>query len=278
MVKELFCFLCLLSFSEDVHAVPAPLPKSVPASTIPLLHPRPTLLWRNSFDPNQYSAECKIRIGKVPPGHHDSIAIFPAVFVQNRRKEVKVVTDGLPRLLALRAGGEHVGRPLPWGEKVCLATLGELLMAERHHYWEKRSRKHLLQVVHEERLKGAGSLGEDGTRRIRVLEIVGDGGWVGKDDGGSRGANGINNYGEGVYRSAVRTHRRGGSTDGAQCAFQIGEVDPRRAVRQSFIIQDESVKNVYALVRELIEYDKKYIPDTRYVRSPRVRRCRRCVV
>ena len=100
------------------HVVSAPVPKTIPPSSIPRADSRPSITGRHALDPNQNCTKRKVRIGDIVTHCHDPVPT-KAVLVHDRRKKVELLFDRHPCLFPLWpnerlwADWEHDGKKRP---------------------------------------------------------------------------------------------------------------------------------------------------------------------
>ncbi len=155
---------------------------------------------------SQHRAQCEVGIRHITT-HHDNAIPIRRVLVQDGSKEIELLPDRGPCLFTLMSDQSRRNRcmssamPVEMG----LAALRQALMREGDNDRKQRLDEGVLDVVDKQGLECTRTLGKDGAGGVRRLEVFSDGVDIGKNDGGIRGSEGVNDDGESIDRTAVRS-------------------------------------------------------------------------
>ena len=232
--------------SKDIHVIFAAFPQLHPASTVPLADPSPSVLRGDFFDPNEDRAKRKICIADFATHRHDTVTVRTGVLVKEVSEGIKLFLDSLPGLLPLRRsklGGWLLGlRP----HEVGTTALRESEMSHGDHDGKKRFCEDLVYVVDEEALESARSFRKDWSSRICVFEVFGYVVGIGERFPTA----GVIDNRESVNWPAIGAIRGWGNVQLAKDVLNVGCFDPMRAVRKTFIIEDESTRKDHFNVQD----------------------------
>ena len=124
------------------------------------------------------------------------------------------------------------------------AALRESKVSHGDHDREKRFREDIVYIVDEKALHGARSFGEDRSSRIRILEILCYLIGVGK----RFSTPGIVNNRESVNWSTISAVGSWGNIQLTKDIFDVGRFDPMSAVRETFVVENESTGEDHCIV------------------------------
>lgn len=229
---------------ENIHVITAAFPQPHPAAAVPLSDSGPSILWSNSFDPNEDCAKCEICVADFATHCNHSVTVCAGVLVEEVREGVKLFLDSLPGLLPLRRsklGGWLLGLG---AHEVGTATFMESEVSHGDNDWQKRLREDFMYVVDEEALHGTRSFGEDRSSRVGILEVLSYLVGVGERFPTA----GIVNDGESVNWSTVGAMGSRGNVQLAKDVLNVGCFDPMGAVRETFVVENESMHKGHPIV------------------------------
>lgn len=121
-------------------------------------------------------------------------------------------------------------------------------------------------VVNEEALHGTRSFGEDRSSRVGILEILGYLVGVGE----RFPAAGIVDDWESVNRATIGAVGSWGNVQLAKDVLDVGRFDPMGAVREAFVVEDESIRKGHSIVHADEKKMWVCVPDPPDVWSPRL--------
>ena len=125
------------------------------------------------------------------------------------------------------------------------AALREPEMSHGDHDRKEGLREDLLYVVDKEALKSARPFGKDRPGWVRVFEVFGYVVGVGERFPTA----GVIDNGEGVNWPTVGAIRGWGNVQLTKNVLNVGRFDPVRAIRKTFVIEDEPTRKYYCTVR-----------------------------
>lgn len=247
--------------SKHVHVLLTSLPQPPPSSPVPLSYPRPPLVRRDFFDPDQDGTYCKIGVRQLV-AHSDVPVPVTRVFLENPSQECelhlyrrplflppsRMLCRGSPVFVVSMTGGE-------FDAEMVLHARGQTLVTERYHNRQEGLYEDIGDVVYKEDLKCAGAFWDDRTRRVCVFEVlcdrvcVGEYDWVGLRErarwikvGAARNMSRVEDRGKDVDRSAIGASRGRWRVDGAHGWLDFWELDPAGAVWKTFVVEDQPEK------------------------------------